>query len=79
MIPQRIHLAILCATIVVLIAFLVSLLAPTQAGAASRPRPCVGRIDPGYSNLGLVRIIRADGSVCVRAAGALPSKTKVKR
>jgi hypothetical protein len=52
---------------------------PHQAGATSRPRPCVGRIDPTYSNLGLVRIIRADGSLCLRAAGALPSKTKVKR
>ena len=56
-------------TVAVIIALAV--FAP-PAGAAARPRPCVGRIDPTYSNLGLVRLIRADGSVCVTKAGNVP-------
>jgi len=49
---------------------------PAQAGAASRTRPCIGRIDPSYSNIGLVRIIRKDGSLCVRPATNAPQAPK---
>lgn len=49
---------------------------PHQAGAAPRPKPCVGRIDPSYSNIGLVRIVRKDGSTCVRPATNTPQAPK---
>lgn len=77
MIPQRIHLAILGATLVVLIAFLIVLCTPISAGAAARPKPCVnGRIETIVE--GMTRRCVNGHWVAGFLSTALPSRTKVK-
>ena len=76
MIPQRIHLAILGATLVVLIAFLIALCTPISIGAATRP--CVnGRVETIVE--GMTRRCVNGRWVAGFASTALPSKTKVRR
>ena len=66
MIPRTYTLAL----IIVALSLLALCVAPRLAGAAARPKPCVGAVVRVIEGAELVR--QSNGTICVRSVKALP-------
>lgn len=73
MIPQRVHLAILGTTILLIVVFLFALFSPISAGAT--PRPCVGAVVRTIEGVEIVR--QSNRKLCPRPAAGHPSRQAV--
>jgi hypothetical protein len=77
MIPYRVHLAIIGATILLIVAFLLTLFAPLPVGASAHPTPTACAATRSETLMeGVTRSTCADGSTQLQRSQATPIAPK---